>query len=70
MGAKYEVRWKVNGKCPFWSSVWTDSLIKALVAYVKADRAGNTRVELIMHDYKECPSDCEHREHLCPGGDA
>ena len=76
MGGKYEVRWKFNGKCPFWESEFTNSLINALWLYVKAALCGKTRVDLTMHDYRECPVDCKERESYCPeygeilGGDA
>lgn len=67
MGAKYEVRWKFNGKCPFWQSQFTNSLLKALWLYVIAVAKGNTRIDLVMHDYRECPNDCKDREPmLCP----
>lgn len=65
MGGKYEVRWKFNGRCPFWCSVFTNSLLRALWLYVKAVCKGNTRVDLVMHAWKECPADCKNREWLC-----
>ena len=42
MGGKYEIRWKLNRKCPFWGSEFTDDLnvafaiacIKVIVASV------------------------------------
>lgn len=65
MGGKYEVRWKFNGRCLFWCSVFTNSLLRALWLYVKAVCKGNTRVDLVMHAWKECPDDCKNREWLC-----
>lgn len=66
MGAKYEVRWKINGKCPCWNIRFTDSLAKVLFFYAKAALFGNTRVEPIMHDFKECPTRCIGRGSICP----
>lgn len=65
MGGKYEVRWKFNGRCPFWCSVFTNSLLRALWLYVKAVCKGNTRVDLAMHAWKDCRADCKNREWLC-----
>lgn len=65
MGDKYEVRWTFNGRCPFWNCQFTESLLKALWLYVKAVLQGNTRIELIMHAWKDCPADCEERGNTC-----
>lgn len=70
MGGKYEIRWKINRKCPFWNSEFTDDLNVAFAIYGKAVSDGFTCVDLVMHDWMDCPADCEHREHLCVGGDA
>lgn len=65
MGEKYEVRWSINNACPFSESKWTNSLFTAVVAFVKAVVCGNTHAELIMHEWKDCPSSCQDFE-FCP----
>lgn len=70
MGGKYEVRWKLNGRCPFWQRVFTNSLLKALWLYVVAVFKGNTRVDLEMHAWKECPENCKSHEWICDNNPA
>lgn len=59
MGARYQVIWSINNACPFTRSKWTNSLTVALMTYAKAVFCGNTGAVLVMHDWKNCPSDCQ-----------
>lgn len=71
MGGKYEVRWKHNSSCPFYAGCeFTDDLTVAYAMFSKAVSDGYTCIDLIMHDWKNCPADCEQKEHLCSRGDA
>ena len=66
MGGKYEVRWKLNRKCPVWSGCeFTDDITVAYAMYGKAVSDGFTCVELIMHKWKDCPKHCEGRCQAC-----
>lgn len=70
MGGKYEIRWKFNSKCPCWDCEFTDDLETAYTFYSQAVNRGYSDVELIMHDWKDCPADCAERGVMCTGGDA
>lgn len=66
MGGKYEVRWKWNNRCPFYSGCeFTDDLTVAYAMFSKAVADGYTSVELIMHEWKDCPDDCQERCEVC-----
>lgn len=65
MGTKYEVRWSINNACPFSHSKWTNSLAVALIAYAKAVIYGNTNAVLVMHEWTNCPNNCQEFEY-CP----
>ena len=59
MGGKYEVRWKRNRTCPFYDGCeFTNDPTVAYAMYSKAVSDGYTCVDLIMHDWKDCPQNC------------
>lgn len=65
MGAKYEVRWAINNACPFPKSKWTNNLVVAIFSYIKVVLSGNTNAVLVMHEWKNCPENCNDFEY-CP----
>lgn len=69
MGGKFEIRWKRNRGCPFWIGEFAGSLTVAYEIFGRAVSRGFSCVELILHDWADCPADCGDRCEGCGVGE-